>query len=225
MTADHIHDALTLLPADLLAGTDALRTSRPKIIPWRKYAAMAACLLLVLGSGALVLNRDRGTKEMAAESLLLQSAEPAAAAPMEEAAPAQDNSACLTEEAMKGCPTAPASATSGSGTHTHSPAESAASREEPAPAYAGEITVTAHPGGQTYILTGEEAAAVVRLLEELSYESDATCRCMAEYTVDTETAEGYQISLTNSFVRFSGAQAALTREQTDRLRQLLENSN
>lgn len=50
MTAEHIHDALTLLPADLIAETDKKRSQPPRIIPWTRYAAMAACFALVLSS-------------------------------------------------------------------------------------------------------------------------------------------------------------------------------
>ena len=42
MTADKFHDALTLLPSDLIAEADAVRSSRPKVLPLRRYAAMAA---------------------------------------------------------------------------------------------------------------------------------------------------------------------------------------
>lgn len=50
MTADQFHDALTLLPGELLAGTDRLRRSsaKPRKIPFARYASLAACLALVL---------------------------------------------------------------------------------------------------------------------------------------------------------------------------------
>lgn len=51
MTAEHIHDALTLLPADLIAEANRIRSGKPKVIVWKRYAAMAACFVLVLCSG------------------------------------------------------------------------------------------------------------------------------------------------------------------------------
>lgn len=52
MTSDMLQDAISLLPNDLIAATDALR-ARPRktVIRWRQWAAMAACLVLVLGTG------------------------------------------------------------------------------------------------------------------------------------------------------------------------------
>ena len=50
MTAKQLHDAIGLLPADLVAEADALRQSRPlRRSRWQHYAAMAACFALVLG--------------------------------------------------------------------------------------------------------------------------------------------------------------------------------
>ena len=47
MTPETLHDAITLLPEDLLIPTDRLR--QKKRIPWRSAAALAACLCLVVG--------------------------------------------------------------------------------------------------------------------------------------------------------------------------------
>lgn len=55
MTAEKLHDALTLLSADLVAETDKKRSQRQKTLPWKRYAARAACFALVLGSGLLCM--------------------------------------------------------------------------------------------------------------------------------------------------------------------------
>lgn len=87
MNPEQLHDALGMLPADLIAETDKLR-SRPvrKVLYWKKTLAAAACFLLVLGCSLFALIRlplDSGKKEaMRQESML--------AAPME---PAMDDSA------------------------------------------------------------------------------------------------------------------------------------
>lgn len=70
MTAEHIHDALTLLPADLIAEADKKRCQTPRVIPWTRYAAMAACFVLVLSSGlfCMKLFTPKGATETAAVS-------------------------------------------------------------------------------------------------------------------------------------------------------------
>jgi len=47
----------------------------------------------------------------------------------------------------------------------------------------------------------------------LDYDPDAVCRCMAEFTVDTEILTGIQVNLTEGFARCEKGQAALTEEQ------------
>lgn len=56
MTAEQLHDAIGLLPADLVAEADSLRQSRPprRRSYWKRYAAMAACFALVLGCALTV---------------------------------------------------------------------------------------------------------------------------------------------------------------------------
>lgn len=44
---------------------------------------------------------------------------------------------------------------------------------------------------------------------------------MAEFTADTEMGTGYEINLTEYFVRFEGGQAGLTEAQAQALRDLL----
>lgn len=62
-----IHDALTLLPDELLAPVDALR--RKKRIPWKSLGALAACVCLVAGlwlllpSGAVSKDSSNGSAE------------------------------------------------------------------------------------------------------------------------------------------------------------------
>lgn len=55
MTVEQLHDALTLLPADLVAEADKRRSRsshhRPNVIRWQRLAAMAACLVLVMFAG------------------------------------------------------------------------------------------------------------------------------------------------------------------------------
>ena len=47
------------------------------------------------------------------------------------------------------------------------------------------------------------------------------CRCLPEFTVDTEFG-GYDVDLTESYARCESGQAALTAEQTDSIQGIWE---
>ena len=44
MNGETLHDALTLLPADLITAADRCRRTRKPISRWSQLAAMAACM-------------------------------------------------------------------------------------------------------------------------------------------------------------------------------------
>lgn len=103
MTVENLHDAIGQLPADLIAKADEKRCRKPKVLPMKRYAAMAACFVLLLGCG-LFLNRLAGPKGslmkdamLGAEQAACEAApeEPMDAAPMETLAaePAETESA------------------------------------------------------------------------------------------------------------------------------------
>ena len=48
MTAEQFHDALTLLPEDLVARADKIRSRKRTRIPWKSCAAIAACFAVLL---------------------------------------------------------------------------------------------------------------------------------------------------------------------------------
>ena len=52
MTSEQFHDALTLLPEDLVAHAEQYRCRKPRV-PLKPYAATAACLAVVLCAAAL----------------------------------------------------------------------------------------------------------------------------------------------------------------------------
>ena len=117
MTAEHIHDALTLLPADLIAETDRKRSRKPRAMVWKRYAAMAACFALVLCSGWFCLRlfaSGGSSKESAAEAPMMQGKnfqadsalpETQAAAVCEEAAPMEAEAPAAMEETRCALPT------------------------------------------------------------------------------------------------------------------------
>ena len=59
------------------------------------------------------------------------------------------------------------------------------------------------------------------ILINLAYDPGQVCRCLPEFTVDTEFG-GYGVNLTESYARCEAGQAALTAEQTDAIRGILE---
>lgn len=68
MTSEQFHDALTLLPEDLVARADEFRSRKPKIIPLKRYAAAAASFAVLLVSAIYVhtLRQESTPTEMAA---------------------------------------------------------------------------------------------------------------------------------------------------------------
>ena len=69
MNADTLHDALTLLPEDLVAETGRAREHRPRTRRWVRLAAMAACLTLVVFLGRLSIELFTPKGGAAPESL------------------------------------------------------------------------------------------------------------------------------------------------------------
>lgn len=227
MTAEHIHDALTLLPADLVMEADRKRSGRPGVLVWKKIAAMAACFALVLGFGwyGLLLFGSKGgaTMEQAAAEVPMMQAEP-------ENEAARGPAAEAVEETLCSLPTAPAEQrtdTTGSVAgdalcidHSHQPAEPC--EEESSGGWCGNMTAAVYIGETEYALSGQDAVALTDILYRLNYTPEALCRCMAELTADTEMGEGYEISLSEYFVRYDGGQAALTMEQAETLRRIID---
>lgn len=78
MTADQFHDALTLLPTELLAETDRLRRcpAKPRRIPYARYACLAASLAVVLFCGWFVSGMFQTKGASSAESVLTNEAAP-----------------------------------------------------------------------------------------------------------------------------------------------------
>ena len=74
MTVENLHDAIGQLPSDLIAKVDEKRCRKPKVFPFKRYAAMAASLALVICGGYLFLRMRLlnmvvgGSTETAAEA-------------------------------------------------------------------------------------------------------------------------------------------------------------
>lgn len=123
--------------------------------------------------------------------------------------------------------TAEASAPDGPG-HAHDPAAEPQVIDENSPGgYCGNTVTTVRPYGaeadseEQYSFWGGDSVALTDLLLTLDY-SEGVCRCLPEFTVDTEFGTDYSINLTEFYVRHDGAQAALTEEQAESVRGIFE---
>lgn len=209
MTSEKLHDALNLLPADLVAETDALRTQAKKPqVHWQRWAAMAACLAVVLLAGTM-FSRLFGPKGSSKTTAAVDQFQMfvAEAPDRENAAPNFD----AIEEA------APAD-----GGHTHVPADEPESANGTEDGYCGNTSVTVTLDGSAYTLSGSDAVTLTAILENLDYTSDDICSCSAEFTVETEIGTEYEINLTEYFARCDAGQAALTQKQADAIREIVE---
>lgn len=227
MTVHDLHDALNLLPSDLITAADRIRTvPAPRVIHWQRWASLAAVLALVVGT-TLFFQRYIGFGSLkgtasAPESVMQQA--PAAAAPM---APLPMEDEVAAEEAK---PEAPAQ-DSASGTvtengicidHSHRFAEQPETVDDPMEGYCGNMLTTIYLDEMNFTLSGSDSVAITNILINLDYDPDRICCCMAEFTVDTEMLSGIQVNLTEAFARCDQGQAALTEEQVELIQNIID---
>lgn len=217
MTAETLHDALGLLPADLVTAADRVRCRpRKKRIRWTRLIPAAACLALILYGGLFVSRLRMGSAgSTAAADWAPEVAENAV---METAAAAAGNS--REEDVLTG--DSGDAKTEAGQTHTHAPAETPQTVEDPVDGWCGNMEATVYLEGVTYSLSGSDAVALTDILINLDYDPEAVCDCAAELTVDTETLTGISVNLTQSFARCERGQAALTTEQAETIRDILD---
>ncbi len=209
MTSEKLHDALNLLPADLVAETDALRTQPKKHqVHWRRWAAMAACLAVVLLAGSM-FSRLFGRKGSFNSTAAVDKA------PMSIAEAADQKNAAPNFGSVEEA--APAD-----GGHTHTPADEPETTGGTENGYCGNTSVTVMLNGSAYTLSGSDAVTLTAILENLDYNSDDICSCSTEFTVETEFGTEYEVNLTEYFARCDAWQAALTQKQADTIREIVE---
>ena len=208
MTSEKLHDALSLLPADLVAETDALRTQAKKHqVHWQRWAAMAACLAVVLLAGTM-FSRLFGPKGSSKTTAAVDQFQMFVAE-----APDRENAAPALGEAKAGRP---------DDDHTHAPADEPESANGTEDGYCGNTSVTVTLDGSAYTLSGSDAVTLTAILENLDYTSDDICSCSAEFTVETEIGTEYEVNLTEYFARCDAGQAALTQKQADAIREIVQ---
>ena len=251
MTVHDLHDALNMLPSDLITAADRVRTgSKAKVIYWKRMIPVAACFVLLIGLGLVLRGEDMLGHVMKTESA---PEAPAAMAPVPESqkvtadaaapelpadiavpeSPAEEEPAAKAPtEAPKEAGNSANSAAMGSDEkaaeeelsidHSHRFAEKPETVDEPVEGYCGNMLTTVYLDGMDFTLTGSDSVAVTDILINLNYDPDQICRCMAEFTVDTETLTGIQVNLTEAFGRCELGQAALTEEQAVTLQKIIE---
>ena len=209
MTSEKLHDALNLLPADLVAETDALRTQAKKPqMHWQRWAAMAACLAVVLLAGTMFsyFFGHMGSSKTAAA---------ADKAPMSIAEAAAQKNAAPNFDAIEEA--APAD-----GEHTHAPADEPESANGTDTGSCGNTSVTVTLDESVYTIPGSDAVTLTAILENLDYDPQSVCNCLAEFTVETEVGTEYEVNLTEYFARCDAGQAALTQKQADAIREIVQ---
>lgn len=239
MTVHDLHDALNLLPADLITAADKVRTiPKHTVIRWRRWVSLAAAFVLVVGTSLVFANELMpGMGSDKKESAMAEA--PAAAAPLAPA-PVEDEVAAdevIPEEPAAEAPKASASTTNGTAMggdekgmeeellidHSHRFAETEETVEDPVKGFCGNMTVVIDVAGERHTISGSDAVAITDILINLDYDPEQVCRCMTDITVDTETLTGIRLNLTEAFARCEKGQAALTEKQSGIIREIIDN--
>lgn len=231
MTPEHIHDALNLLPSDLITEADKFRANPRKApIRFRSWMATAACAALVLLLGTFAMQMLPLNMTKTAESI---AEAPAAAAPeapnaaVPEDMPVEMQKEAADMDTIVLTPTgepeeAPDRAVLDSD-HFHGFADAGTTKNSTAAtggAYCGNTKTTIHIGGESVDVWGSDSITITRILDNLDYDPNKVCRCMAPITVDTELISGIEVHLGEAFARCEQGQADLTEGQTNALREI-----
>ncbi len=106
--------------------------------------------------------------------------------------------------------------------HTHQVAVDEQMVTDPAVGYCGNTTTTIYFDNNTsYKFWGGMSVTMTDILINLDYDKNKLCKCLPEYTVDTEFGTGYGINITVGYARCDKGQADLTKEQVDKLKEII----
>lgn len=106
--------------------------------------------------------------------------------------------------------------------HTHQPVEEAQTVSDPISGYCGNTLTTVYfDDGKSYTFWGGESVTITDILVNLDYDSGKLCKCLPEYTVDTEFGTGYGINITSGYARSETGQADLTEEQIKKVKEII----
>ncbi len=106
--------------------------------------------------------------------------------------------------------------------HMHQPALDEQTISDPISGYCGNTQTTIYfDDDKSYKFWGSESVTMTDILINLDYDKSKLCKCLPEYTVDTEFGTGYGINLTAGYARCDKGQAELTQEQIDELKEII----
>lgn len=106
--------------------------------------------------------------------------------------------------------------------HGHDPAVSPQMIVDDEPGgYCGNTVTKIKIDENEYSFWGEDSVRLTDMLLHLDYSGDI-CRCLPEYTVDTEFGSDYGINLTDFYVRHDGGQVQLTEDQVQEIREIID---
>lgn len=106
--------------------------------------------------------------------------------------------------------------------HSHQTAAQPQTVDDPVSGYCGNTVTTVYIDGEAYTFMYDESVTLTDILINLDYDPDKLCKCLPEYTVDTEFGKGYGISLTDGYARCEKGQADLTQGQIDQITEIIE---
>lgn len=105
--------------------------------------------------------------------------------------------------------------------HSHQLATQPEIVEHPTPGYCGNTFTTIRYLGEEYGFMGGNSVELTDLLRHLDYNPYKVCKCLPELSVETEFGT-YGVHLSEGYARCENGQAALTREQVQTIRNILE---
>lgn len=235
MTVHELHDALNLLSGDLITAADRWRTApNPRRVPWKRMIPAAACLA-VLVSAAWAYRMGLASEIYGMKEAQMETAVEAPAA----MAPAPMEQEIAADEAKPEAPAAevPAENAMGSSSvtggengmeeelcidHSHRFAEAGDPGEDVPSGYCGNMLTTVYLDEMNFTLAGSYSVTITDILINLNYDPNEVCRCMAEFTVDTEMLPGIEVNLTEGFARCEKGQAALTEQQAQIIQEIID---
>lgn len=107
------------------------------------------------------------------------------------------------------------------GRDPHEPAAEPQTVEDPVSGYCGNTFTDVVLDGKTYAFWGDDSVALTDIVINLPY-ADGVCRCLPEFTVNTEFGDGYGVNLSQHYVRLGAHQSPITEEQAETIRGILD---
>ena len=107
--------------------------------------------------------------------------------------------------------------------HTHTVAEKEQIVESAVEGYCGNTQTTIYfENGESFTFMYGESVEMTDILINLDYKKSKVCKCLPEYTVDTEFGTGYGVNLSEGYARCGDGQADLTKQQIEKLGQIIQ---